>query len=415
MLIGLCTLSIPYIRHRWYSLFYRLHIPLYIAYLGTCFWHAKDLRDSWVYLWATLAIYLASVLGRAFGKWQSIHWRRTPWLQGWPATVTVGDGERDFTMGGLTRLVIRPPRDFTWRPGQHVWLRIPHISWLQQHPFTIASLPSNSLNTAESSAHEMVFLVRSHSGLTCELLELAAAAPQAPIAANEEKQDIEVGAPLSVHVDGPYGGLVEDVSALYDTLVFVAGGSGISACLPHMLDTSRHISSGTSRVQKIHLLWMIRHPSQIIWCANELRTIVATAGADKIVIDVHITDTSAALSSGDGTPSKETASIEELNAMEKDMGLNVETSASMKDIVKMHHGRPFLPDVLPPLLSGRRIMFFGKLVQWRGIALVSFVSRAGCGPKHLRADLANAASRAQRRVFSGHSEVVNLHTEAFGW
>lgn len=39
----------------------------------------------------------------------------------------------------------------------------------------------------------------------------------------------------------------------------------------------------------------------------------------------------------------------------------------------------------------------------------------GCGPESLRSDLANACSRAQKRVMKGKIQEVALHLEAFGW
>lgn len=41
---------------RFYETFYFSHIIMATFYLGLLFWHAGDSLDTWVYLWATLAI-----------------------------------------------------------------------------------------------------------------------------------------------------------------------------------------------------------------------------------------------------------------------------------------------------------------------------------------------------------------------
>jgi hypothetical protein len=114
MLVGLVVLSVPCIRSHYYNLFYRIHIPMYVAYLGLLFWHSADQQDSWAYLWATLAIWLASVFVWLFYKWQTFSIFRD-WFSGWDATL-------EELPGGLTRVTVLAPADFRWRTGQRMWM-----------------------------------------------------------------------------------------------------------------------------------------------------------------------------------------------------------------------------------------------------------------------------------------------------
>ncbi|KAL0954202.1 hypothetical protein HGRIS_005330 [Hohenbuehelia grisea] len=118
LLVGLVVLSIPWIRHRFYNFFYRLHIPMAVIYLALLFWHANNLQDSWAYLWATIALWLASILGRMFYKLQTFNVGRSPWFMGFPATA-------QSLPGNMAKLTLLAPPDFTWRTGQHCWLRMP--------------------------------------------------------------------------------------------------------------------------------------------------------------------------------------------------------------------------------------------------------------------------------------------------
>src|SRR4051812_24178461 len=86
MLFGLCVLSLPQIRRRFYESFYLVHILLATAYLGLLFWHAQNDMDSWAYLWATLAMWLVSLLARAFWFNRSTNISNN-WFQGCHAVV----------------------------------------------------------------------------------------------------------------------------------------------------------------------------------------------------------------------------------------------------------------------------------------------------------------------------------------
>ncbi|XXH04248.1 Trihydroxynaphthalene reductase [Hypoxylon texense] len=376
ILVGIIVLSIPWIRHRFYNFFYRLHIPMYVVYLGLLFWHSKQEKDSWVYLYATLAIWLASCVVRLFYKWQTFSIFRD-WFQGLPARL-------QELPGGMIKLTILAPSDFKWKPGQHVWLRIPHLSILQNHPFTIANLSTNDSNTGArgTDAQEMVFYVRAHHGLTLDLLKSVADHDIAEAS----------GRSVSVHVDGPYGGLVEDVPALYESQIFVAGGSGISACLPWIEHATRRISQGSSITKTIHLIWMVRYANQIQWITDELEPLIS-AHPGLIHVEVFVTDSSSSTPAVANADSEKSSDAEAAGSKSNE---EATTTVSPK-LGQVHNQRPYLPTLIPTLLTARRCFIFG------------------CGPDSLRTDLANAASAAQKKVLTGDADIVTLHTESFGW
>lgn len=82
---------------------------------------------------------------------------------------------------------------------------------LEAHPFTIAAVDQNS------SSCELRFFIRVREGLTKRLLGSA-----------------EGGAKVKVLLDGPYGNPPLIVG--YDSVVLIAGGSGISFALPLFVD-----------------------------------------------------------------------------------------------------------------------------------------------------------------------------------
>ena len=44
----------------------------------------------------------------------------------------------------VVHIVIKRPRDFTFKPGDYIYINIPDIAKFQWHPFTISSAPEQS-------------------------------------------------------------------------------------------------------------------------------------------------------------------------------------------------------------------------------------------------------------------------------
>lgn len=72
-------LSVPDTHHGLYEAFYFSYFFLAVTYLGLCFWHVGQEGDSWAYLWATLALWLLSVLVRLFHHSQALKLDSPPW------------------------------------------------------------------------------------------------------------------------------------------------------------------------------------------------------------------------------------------------------------------------------------------------------------------------------------------------
>lgn len=116
--------------------------------------------------------------------------------------------------GHLTRLTTTTPKFFCWRPGQSAYLTLPKISRtpLEGHPFTISTIDTDS-----SQNSELKFLIQVRKGFTKRLYD-----------ADETKT---IG---TILVDGPYSTPPRLVG--YDSILLIAGGTGVSFALPLMLD-----------------------------------------------------------------------------------------------------------------------------------------------------------------------------------
>ncbi|KAI4288202.1 MAG: hypothetical protein L6R35_002535 [Caloplaca aegaea] len=246
-LIFLCVHSLPFLRAWMYEVFVALHVPVSIVFLGMLFWHCHNYLTSWNYLWATAAIWFTSYCARLF----FLNWtnpRRMSWLIGEEAAVTILPENA---------VKVTVPSQVRWRPGQYVYLRMPGISVLENHPFTIASLCSDDFPSEYGEQYrDMTLVFRPFGGFTRKVLNAA----------------IDNG-PMHTYrafIDGPYGGMQRELAS-FDTVVLFAGGSGITAIVSHVLDLIKKMRDSKAVTKQVHVVWALKRPETMEWFKEELR------------------------------------------------------------------------------------------------------------------------------------------------
>lgn len=230
------------------------------------FWHAGNLGDSWAYLWATLAVWLLSILMRTFYFNQPTSILSSEWGIGSPLTSHI-------FLDNMTRLEILAPPNFHWKPGQHVFLRIPALNIVDNHPFTIAT--ADALSKDDAAQQKLHMYIRSYAGFTRRLRRYI-----------EKSQDAE----LEAWIDGPYGGHHRDLSLSFDRIILVAGGGGISAILPWLeYITLAMKSSRMIRTTSVEVHWSIRHSASFEWIADKLEELDLGSLSSRISMSLYIT------------------------------------------------------------------------------------------------------------------------------
>lgn len=104
---------------------------------------------------------------------------------------------------GSDMVCLRIPRTFTYLAGQYCDIKVPLVSNLEWHPFTIASSPHES---------EMLFYIKVNGDWTRNLYALF-----------KERSGDHDG--IMVHVRGPYGAPAQHVGQ-YEHVVLISGGVG---------------------------------------------------------------------------------------------------------------------------------------------------------------------------------------------
>ncbi|KAI9670857.1 MAG: hypothetical protein M1817_003742 [Caeruleum heppii] len=264
-LLWLCLASLPFVRAWMYELFVALHVPVAIVYVAMLFWHCRNYLTSWNYLWATAAIWLLSYAIRLF----KLNWTN-PWRLSW----LIGD-EAAVTLLSENAVKVTIPTQVKWRPGQYVYLRMPGISVFENHPFTIASLCSGDFPSEYGEAYrDMTLVFKPFGGFTRKVLNTA----------------IEKGPSKTYRafIDGPYGGMSRRLEA-FDSVVLIAGGSGITAIVSQLLELVKRMRDGKAVTKSVQVIWAIKRLESMEWFKEELRICRDYAPPDTVHCQFFVT------------------------------------------------------------------------------------------------------------------------------
>ncbi|KAG6000225.1 hypothetical protein E4U21_005687 [Claviceps maximensis] len=264
-LIWLCVASLPWIRRIAYEAFVILHIPAGIVYVGLLFWHTKNALLTWDYLYATIAIWAFAYLWRFF---------KLNWTKPWRSAFMVGD-EAAVTLMSENAVKITIPTQMRWKPGQYVYLRMPGISLLDNHPFTITSLCSEDFPSEYGDKYrDCVLVFKPFKGFTRKVLNTAIA--KGPFRT------------YRAFLDGPYGGMRRDLAA-FDTCILVAGGSGITSLMSQLLNLIKRMRDGKAITRKVVVVWAFKRFEAMDWFREELRICRESAPPDSVTCKFFIT------------------------------------------------------------------------------------------------------------------------------
>ena len=254
-LAGACMLlmsltALEPIRRRVFELFWYVHVPLFTSTIVFAALHSEYAR---YYLIAPIALYLADWLLRFSNTARSV-------------TVVefavLTDSAESYRVGRLTLTAAMTPK-----AGQYVYVNLPAVSLLQWHPFSVSCTPEPAAGGGSTfSLHLLDMGASTFTHAACDLLSASAYA----------------NAAVQVRLDGPFGSL-SIPHADYPTLVFVAGGIGITPIAALLGD-----ALASERQSRLVLVWSCRHadyfhslfPALLAQCQRDAR------------VSIHLFDTS---------------------------------------------------------------------------------------------------------------------------
>jgi predicted ferric reductase len=119
---------------------------------------------------------------------------------------------------------------FVMKPGQHVFIKCPDISYFQSHPFTLTSAPE------EQYASVHIRIVGDWTASLAKRMHIHS------INGTSEGHLINMNHMPKVYVDGPYGSPAEDVFK-YEIAILVGAGIGVTPFASILKCKSQNLSN----------------------------------------------------------------------------------------------------------------------------------------------------------------------------
>lgn len=211
----------------------------------------------------------------------------------------------------IIRLAFTPSCHGRPTAGTHYYLHFPFIlKAVGNHPFTMSSWSESGQDSRRTSAistssiskdpekgnisstvevssrssastdskvgsTQIHFVIRPYKGMTARLRDSI-------VKSGTGSQE------MTALIEGPYGG-TEPVFD-YNNIIFIAGGSGISAVLPYVQEFLNVRSTARSTTTRVHIIWAARQRGFI---QDVLETELATAAKDpRVKLDIFFTGAS---------------------------------------------------------------------------------------------------------------------------
>ncbi|KAF2010817.1 hypothetical protein BU24DRAFT_46554 [Aaosphaeria arxii CBS 175.79] len=279
-MVGTCAFTLIGIqaasplRHAFYETFLNIHrLMAWVAFVGV--WvHLRDHglpQIPWMQL--IFILYGLEIFARIVRVWYN--------------SVRVNGFSRvkvEAMPGEAVRVTIDLVRPWYARPGCHVHLYIPTMTWLSSHPFSVAWAPTAALDSKEMTlptlegqilsphapkkSNQISLICRARTGFTRQMFDRASASP------NETFTTWGM-------LEGPYGGHHSLDS--YGTVVLFAGGVGIThqvMYIKHLIDGAHR---GTTSTQKIVLIWTVPNSECLEWIRPWMDEILRMPGRKKVL------------------------------------------------------------------------------------------------------------------------------------
>jgi hypothetical protein len=226
-----------------------------MGFLGLMFWHCNNMLTSWHYLIATFTIWVGCLVYRLIF--------RTNFLRAFRGE------QAHFTALSDDGVKVTIPTTLRWDAGQHVFLRIPGISLLDNHPFTVAS----ATTAPEGEHNDLVLVFKPQKGFTRRVFDISRKDPDNSYRA---------------YLDGPYGGLARKLES-FETVLLIAGGSGMTPIIGHLHQLAAKIKAKEAVTRDVRIIWTVKHFDAFEWFKDEVSKIARTMPRNSLLVQYFVT------------------------------------------------------------------------------------------------------------------------------
>ena len=171
---------------------------------------------------------------------------------------------------GTVELVLSKPQSLRYNALSFIFVQVRELSWLQWHPFSVSSSPLDGKN-------HLAVLIKVLGKWTEKLRQR--------ITDVDAQKDSCV---ITTSVEGPYGHEVP-YHLMYENLILVAGGIGLSPFLAILSDILHRVREGKPcQPRNILLVWAVKKSNELPLLSTIDMQSICPSFSDKVNIDIHI-------------------------------------------------------------------------------------------------------------------------------
>ncbi|CAN6235124.1 unnamed protein product [Urochloa humidicola] len=247
--------SLHPVRKRFFELFFYTH-QLYVIFIVFLAFHVGD----FIFSFSAGAVFLF-MLDRFLRFWQS--------------RAKVDIISASCRPCGTVELVFSKPASLRYNALSFIFIQVRELSFLQWHPFSVSSSPMDG-------RYHMSVLIKVLGKWTEKLRSIITDVQEQ----NRGDSELQCGR-ITACVEGPYGH-ESPYHLMYENLILVAGGIGISPFLAILSDIIHRIEEGKQCMPKnVLVLWSVKKSKELsLLSAVDAQTITSSV-SDKLRLDIQ--------------------------------------------------------------------------------------------------------------------------------
>ncbi|XP_022765290.1 ferric reduction oxidase 7, chloroplastic-like [Durio zibethinus] len=179
---------------------------------------------------------------------------------------------------GTVELVLSKPQNMRYNALSFIFLQVRELSWLQWHPFSVSSSPLDG-------KYHLSILIKVLGEWTAKLRENILSMSEA-----EAQMDLPLPTKtmITASVEGPYGH-ESPYHLMYENLILVAGGIGISPFLAILSDILHRVKDGKPCLpRRILVVWAVKKSDELPLLSTIDMESICPFYSDKVNLEINI-------------------------------------------------------------------------------------------------------------------------------
>ncbi|KAE8717976.1 Ferric reduction oxidase 6 [Hibiscus syriacus] len=175
---------------------------------------------------------------------------------------------------GTVELVLSKPASLRYNALSFIFLQVRELSWLQWHPFSVSSSPLDG-------KHHLAILIKVLGKWTATLRDSI-------LSMSETEPSKVIKTMITASVEGPYGH-ESPYHLMYENLILVAGGIGISPFLAIISDILHRVNDGKPCLpRRIMVVWAVKKSDELPLLSTIEMGSICPFFSEKISLEINV-------------------------------------------------------------------------------------------------------------------------------